>query len=95
MFDFDGTISPADMGHVIFNAFADQSWRDIDDEWVQGHIPTSERARRQFELVRAGEQEFLALIDQHKVDPDFSLSSRFSGKMESRFRWSAMDSMST
>ena len=71
MFDFDGTISPADMGHVIFNAFADQSWRDIDDEWIQGHIPTSERARRQFELVRAGEQEFLALIDQHKVDPDF------------------------
>ncbi len=71
MFDFDGTISPADMGHVIFNAFADQSWRDIDEEWIQGHIPTSERARRQFELVQVGEQEFLALIDQHKVDPDF------------------------
>ena len=71
MFDFDGTISPADMGHVIFNAFADSSWRDIDDEWIRGQIPTSERARRQFELVRAGEPEFLALVDQHKVDSDF------------------------
>ena len=59
------------MGHVIFNAFAHPTWRDIDDEWIRGEIPTSERARRQFALVRTDEQRFLDLIDQHAIDPAF------------------------
>ncbi len=71
VFDFDGTISPNDMGHVIFDAFAHPTWRDIDDEWIRGEIPTSERARRQFALVNAREPEFLKLIKEHAVDPAF------------------------
>ena len=59
------------MGHVIFDAFADPTWHDIDDEWIRGEIPTSERARRQFDLVRATEREFLELIERHDVDPAF------------------------
>lgn len=59
------------MGHVIFEAFADPTWRDIDDEWIRGEIPTSERARRQFALVQATEHEFLELIERHTVDPAF------------------------
>ena len=59
------------MGHVIFDAFANPTWRDIDDEWIRGEIPTSERARRQFALVTASEPEFLRLIDEHAVDPAF------------------------
>ncbi len=60
------------MGHVIFNAFAHPNWRDIDDEWIRGEIPTSERARRQFALVRTDEQRFLDLIDRHAIDPAFA-----------------------
>ncbi len=60
------------MGHVIFDAFADPTWRDIDDEWIRGEIPTSERARRQFALVNAREHEFQRLIDQHAIDPAFA-----------------------
>ena len=60
------------MGHVIFDAFADSTWRDIDDEWIRGEIPTSERARRQFALVDAREHEFQLLIDQHAIDPAFA-----------------------
>ena len=59
------------MGHVIFDAFADPTWRDIDDEWIRGEIPTSERARRQFALVQATEREFLELIERHSIDPAF------------------------
>ena len=59
------------MGHVIFDAFADPTWRDINDEWNRGEIPTSERARRQFALVHTDEQRFLDLIDQHAIDPAF------------------------
>lgn len=59
------------MGHVIFDAFADPIWRDIDDEWIRGEIPTSERACRQFALVSAPEPEFLRLIEEHAVDPAF------------------------
>ena len=60
------------MGHVIFDAFADPTWRDINDEWFRGDIPTSERARRQFALVRATEQEFLDLIARHAIDPAYA-----------------------
>ena len=60
------------MGHVIFDAFADPTWRVIDDEWIRGEIPTSERARRQFALVRATEQEFLDLIARHAIDPAYA-----------------------
>ena len=59
------------MGHVIFDAFADPTWRDINEEWNRGETPTSERARRQFDLVRATEPEFLELIERHDVDPAF------------------------
>ena len=59
------------MGHVIFDAFADPAWRDIDDEWIRGEIPTSERARRQFALVRTDQQRFLDLIERHAVDESF------------------------
>ena len=59
------------MGHVIFDAFANPTWRDIDDEWIRGEIRTSERARRQFALVTAREPEFLRLFDKHAVDPAF------------------------
>ena len=59
------------MGHVIFDAFADPTWRDIDDEWIRGEITTSQRARRQFALVHAREPEFQKLIQQHAVDPAF------------------------
>lgn len=60
------------MGHVIFDAFADPTWRDIDDEWIRGEIPTSERARRQFALVHTDETRFLDLIAQHQVDQSFA-----------------------
>ncbi|MCY3799958.1 MAG: MtnX-like HAD-IB family phosphatase [Chloroflexi bacterium] len=72
IFDFDGTVSPSDMGHVIFNAFADPSWREIDEEWIRGEIPTSVRARRQFELVSAGRGELLELIARQSIDPGFA-----------------------
>ncbi len=71
IFDFDGTISPHDMGHVIFEAFASPEWRAIDDVWIRGGIPTSERARRQFQLVRASPRQFRELIDRYRVDPAF------------------------
>ena len=71
IFDFDGTVSPNDMGHVIFNAFADPSWREIDEEWIRGEIPTSVRARRQFELVSTGRGELLQLIARQSIDPGF------------------------
>ena len=59
------------MGDVIFDAFADPTWRDINEEWNRGEIPTSERARRQFALVQATEREFLELIERHAIDPAF------------------------
>ncbi|MCY3784803.1 MAG: MtnX-like HAD-IB family phosphatase [Chloroflexi bacterium] len=76
MFDFDGTVSPADMGHVIFDALATPEWRVIDDRWIRREIPTSVRARAQFDLVDPDLRAMHRLIDRQAVDPAFPALAR-------------------
>ena len=59
------------MGHVLFDALATPAWRVIDDRWIRREIPTSVRARAQFDLVSPDRCAFHRLIDQHAVDPAF------------------------
>lgn len=59
------------MGHVIFDALATPEWRVIDDRWIRREIPTSVRARAQFDLVNPDGRAFHRLIEEHAVDPAF------------------------
>ncbi len=60
------------MGTAILDAFASPEWRAIDDRWVRREIPTSARARAQFELITADQSDVDALIRAHRIDPAFS-----------------------
>lgn len=64
------------MGHVIFDALATPEWRVIDDRWIRREIPTSVRARAQFDLVAPDRRAFDRLIDEHAVDPAFPALAR-------------------
>lgn len=64
--DFDGTVSKIDVIDAILEEFADPSWLEIEQEWIDGRIGSRECLRRQFELVRATPLEldvFLAGFD--------------------------------
>ena len=64
------------MGHVIFDALATPEWRVIDDRWIRREIPTSVRARAQFDLVKPDLEAMHRLIDQEAVDPAFPALAR-------------------
>jgi len=64
------------MGHVIFDALATPEWRVIDDRWIRREIPTSVRARAQFDLVKPDLRAMHRLIDRQAVDPAFSALAR-------------------
>ena len=64
------------MGHVLFDALATPEWRVIDDRWIRREIPTSVRARAQFDLVTPDRCAFHRLIDEQAVDPAFPALAR-------------------
>ena len=64
------------MGHVIFDALATPEWRVIDDRWIRREIPTSVRARAQFDLVDPDLGAMHRLIDRQAVDPAFPALAR-------------------
>ena len=75
--DFDGTAAEDDVQQVILDTFADRdAWRRINREWADGHMTTAQRARRQWALVTASEQEILASLDSLRLDPGFPAFAR-------------------
>ena len=64
------------MGHVLFDALATPEWRVIDARWERREIPTSVRARAQFDLVTPDLSAFHRLIDEQAVDPAFPALTR-------------------
>ena len=59
------------MGHVLFDALATPEWRVIDARWIRREIPTSVRARAQFDLVTPDLGAIHRLIDEQAVDQAF------------------------
>jgi 2,3-diketo-5-methylthio-1-phosphopentane phosphatase len=69
--DFDGTITPTDVIDNILERFADPSWVDIEDEWLNGRIGSRECLSRQLALVKAFPAQLLDYFDSVNIDPDF------------------------
>lgn len=70
--DFDGTAAESDVQQEILDALADQEeWRRINRIWADGRLTTAERARRQWDLITAGEAEILAVVAALRLDPAF------------------------
>jgi 2-hydroxy-3-keto-5-methylthiopentenyl-1-phosphate phosphatase len=51
--DFDGTISVKDTIDAMLEQFADPSWEDVEQEWLDGKIDAVECMSQQISMVRA------------------------------------------
>lgn len=70
--DFDGTVASADVQHVIFNHYAGDRWVPVNEAWRRGEVSTEERAHRQWDMVRASQQEIADLVAPIPLDSGFA-----------------------
>ncbi len=78
--DFDGTITQLDVTDQILSHLAHPSWREIEQQWMQGLIGSRECMERQVALVNAPLEELHAAIDAVAVDADFVPFCKFARK---------------
>src|SRR5580704_13717849 len=78
--DFDGTITQLDVTDQILSQLAHPSWREIEQQWMQGLIGSRECLERQIALVDAPVDELHAAIDGVPLDSDFAAFCKFARK---------------
>ncbi len=71
LLDFDGTVTPTDVGPMILARFAGDRWVSLNEAWDRGEVTTTERAEGQWAMVEADEAAVRVLVDQVKLDPHF------------------------
>jgi 2,3-diketo-5-methylthio-1-phosphopentane phosphatase len=69
--DFDGTIVPCDATDLLFDRFAPEEWRVVEEEWQAGRIGSRECLARQASLMQATPSELDAAVDTLDIDPGF------------------------
>ena len=72
--DFDGTVSPRDIGAAFADRFSDGAGGRVPElgEWMAGRIGHRALTRAQCATVRVGEAEALAFTREFALDPDFA-----------------------
>jgi 2,3-diketo-5-methylthio-1-phosphopentane phosphatase len=76
--DFDGTITQLDVTDQILTQLAHPSWREIEQQWMQGMIGSRECLERQIALVDAPAGELHAVVDAIAVDTEFKAFCKFA-----------------
>jgi HAD superfamily phosphoserine phosphatase-like hydrolase len=73
LLDFDGTISPRDVGHSLFKAFARDraAWARLVARWSAGALGGRECLEEECALARATREEILAFCAPFRLDPAF------------------------
>lgn len=69
--DFDGTISLEDVTDSLLERFADQSWKDVEAQWLAGKIGSRECMARQVCLIEADYDSLDRYLDTVEIDPSF------------------------
>ena len=70
--DFDGTITQKDSLYHFFSEFASEKWLEVEQDWVDGKIGSTDCLEREFELVPYLNEELIdAYTDTIKIDPYF------------------------
>jgi len=73
--DFDGTISPSDIGAALIRRFARagaERRRELFERWKREEIGSRELSRAECEDVRATAEEALAFVRGFDIDPGFA-----------------------
>lgn len=75
--DFDGTAAERDVQQEILDALADrEAWRAINQQWADGTMTTAQRARMQWELIKASEDDVRSVLETLRLDPGFVIFAR-------------------
>lgn len=69
--DFDGTISPTDVGNALFNLATGGAFQDAVAEWKAGRISSRQCLITECSLARITPQEVLAFALDQPMDPSF------------------------
>ncbi|NWF91419.1 MAG: HAD family hydrolase [Syntrophaceae bacterium] len=70
--DFDGTISPRDVGYALVTRFSPDGWKDIDQDFREGKIGSKEAYARIAKVLRGDRETILGFIEKHSnIDPHF------------------------
>ncbi|MCK9229813.1 MAG: MtnX-like HAD-IB family phosphatase [Syntrophales bacterium] len=77
--DFDGTISPRDMGYGILSRFSvPEEWERINRAYEKDHIGSQEAYRRVAPHLRATREEMVRyVLEAGELDPHFKTFCRF------------------
>ena len=70
--DFDGTIALEDVTDRLLERFADESWKDVEAQWIAGKIGSRDCMARQVSLIRANYGSLNSYLDTVEIDPWFS-----------------------
>ena len=73
--DFDGTVSPTDVGAAFVERFSPGRASELGallEAWLDGRMGHRELTLRQCELLSVGESEALAFTARHRLDPHFA-----------------------
>ena len=70
--DFDGTIALEDVTDRLLERFADESWKDVEAQWLAGKIGSRDCMARQVSLIQADYGSLNRYLDTVKIDPSFS-----------------------
>ena len=82
--DFDGTISPCDIGARFLESFSpgmDAERRELKRAWNDGTIGSRELTEAECRMARVLPDQALAFIDRFEIDPDFA---PFVGESQAR-----------
>ena len=72
-FDFDNTLTDGDVLDGVIERFSpDESWRDSENAWADGHLSAQECLRRQVGKLRVSRDVLLEYLLQVRVDPAFA-----------------------
>jgi len=69
--DFDGTVSSVDTTDYVLSRLAAPGWEQLEKDWLAGRIGAAACMRGQIALIRGGDAELDAVLDDVGVDPGF------------------------
>ncbi len=81
--DFDGTVSPEDVGNRLFSTFGGYAADEIVREYLAGRINARECLRRECGAIgNVEEKDLLAFVDGFDLDPHFPRFVDFCGSRD-------------
>lgn len=78
--DFDGTLSVGDTVDAMLERFADDRWKDLEDEWLQGNISAIDCMKQQLDLVEVDQVTLENFFRGIQLDASFIPFHRYISK---------------